>query len=76
MAGKVTGKAAVQVQLQSAHPYSMPEDGMFRNLMTWVPTELKPKVGQVITAPPDKTEWTIVWAGTLVNHFEGLPSWR
>ena len=72
MAEKVTGKAAVQVHLQTPAK----DDGYTRNIMTWVSTELKPKVGQVITAPPDKTEWTIAWVGTLVNHFEGLPSWR
>jgi hypothetical protein len=72
MADKVTGKPAVQVELRAPAK----EVGYERVLVTWVSTEVKPKVGMTLTSPPDKTVWTVAKAYTLVNHFEGLPSWR
>ena len=69
---KSTGKPAVQLELRA--PAN--EADYERVLVTWVSTELKPKVGMVIVNPPDKTEWTIRTVYTLVNHFEGLPSWK
>jgi len=72
MAENITGKPAVQVRLTSPAT----EAGYLRTYYTWVSTELKPKIGMVIVCPPDKTEWTVDWAGTLQNNFEGLTSWK
>lgn len=72
MAEKVTGKPAVQVCISTPSTTVL---GMWVQY-TWVSTELKPKVGQVITCPPDKRPWTIEWAGVVVNHFEGLATWK
>lgn len=69
---KVTGKPAVQLELRA--PTNNPN--LDRVVVTWVSTEVKPKVGMILVAPPDKTEWTVAKAYTLVNHFEGLPSWK
>jgi len=69
---KATGKPAMQLELRTPAK----EAGYERVLVTWVSTELKPKVGMVLVNPPDKTEWTVAKAYGLVNHFEGLPSWR
>lgn len=69
---KVAGKPAVQVELRTPSK----DAGLDRVVVTWVSTEVKPKIGMVLVNPPDKTEWTVVKAYTIVNHFEGLPSWR
>ena len=69
---KQTGKPAVQIEVRTPAK----EAGYERVLVTWVSTELKPKVGMGIVNPPDKTEWTIAKVYSIVNHFEGLPSWR
>jgi len=65
---KVTGKPAVQIEVRTPAK----EADYERVLVTWVSTELKPKV----VNPPDKTEWTVAKVYSMVNHFEGLPSWR
>jgi len=69
---KVTGKPAVQIEVRTLAKEAEYE----RVLVTWVSTELKPKVGIVIVNPPDKTEWTVAKVYSMVNHFEGLSSWR
>jgi hypothetical protein len=69
---KQAGKPAVQIELRTPAK----EAEYARVLVTWVSTELKPKVGMVIVNPPDKTEWTVTKTYSMVNHFEGLPSWR
>lgn len=69
---KIAGKPAAQIELRAAHK----ETGYERVLVTWIGAELKPKVGMVVVNPPDKTEWTVAKVYTMVNHFEGLPSWR
>ena len=69
---KVTGKPAVQIEVRTLAKEAEYE----RVLVTWVSTEFKPKVGMVIVNPPDKTEWTVAKVYSMVNHFEGLSSWR
>ena len=69
---KRTGKPAVQIEVRAPAK----EAGYERVLVTWVSTEIKPKVGTIIVNPPDKTEWTVTKTYSMVNHFEGLPSWK
>ena len=69
---KQTGKPAMQIEVSTPAKEAAYE----RVLVTWVSTELKPKVGTIIVNPPDKTEWTVTKTYSMVNHFEGLPSWK
>lgn len=69
---KQAGKPAVQIEARTPAK----EAGYERVLVTWVSTELKPKVGMILVNLPDKTEWTVAKAYALINHFEGLPSWK
>jgi len=69
---KVTGKPAVQIEVRTTAKEAEYE----HVLVTWISTEFKPKVGMVIVNPPDKTEWTVAKVYSMVNHFEGLPSWK
>ena len=72
ISSKATGKPAAQVRIST--PSTMAD---YRATQyTWVSTELKPKVGQFITCAPDKREWLVDLVGVVVNHFEGLATWK
>ena len=69
-----SGTEVVQVHLSTP----LNADGHYRNWVTWIPADVKPKAGQKMTCGKDATVWTIEQAYTSTpTRMEGVNSgWR